>query len=91
MELQDLNTQVPPTVTAERQSPVGQNATRLLIVNGGREQHEITRKRVIGELRVVLRATCSCGRFSADADRIKTASRRKLDRQIAEHLASVQP
>jgi hypothetical protein len=38
----------------------------------------------------VLRATCSCGGVTIDAARLSTAARRRQDRLIGEHMASVQ-
>ena len=50
--------------------------------------HEITKTIVRGPAGSVLRATCSCNGLLVDAARLSTASRRRQERMIREHLAS---
>lgn len=52
--------------------------------------HIIEKALVRGSGRPVLRARCSCGQFSVDAERLSVPARRRQDRLIREHLASVE-
>lgn len=52
--------------------------------------HTIKRSIVRGNGAVTSRAVCSCKQFSVEAPRLSTPGRKRLEREISEHLAAHQ-